>query len=136
MSRAARRRSRRTLQQSLAARLDRLGPAREIREIGAVLGRNFPHALLQAVADLDEAELWSALERLAEADILFIEGDGPRANYRFKHALIQDAAYESLLNEPPPGAAPARRRTPARQPRACGGGAGGDRPTFHRGRPR
>ncbi len=86
-----------TLQQSLAARLDRLGPAREIAQIGAVLGRNFPHALLQAVADLDEAELWSALERLAEADILFIEGDGLRANYRFKHALIQDAAYESLL---------------------------------------
>jgi class 3 adenylate cyclase/predicted ATPase len=86
-----------TLQQSLAARLDRLGPAREIAQIGAVLGRDFPHALLQAVADLDEVELRSALERLAEADILFIEGDGPRANYRFKHALIQDAAYESVL---------------------------------------
>jgi class 3 adenylate cyclase/predicted ATPase len=86
-----------TLQQSLAARLDRLGPAREIAQIGAVLGHDFPHALLQAVADLDEAELRSALERLAEADILFIEGEGPRANYRFKHALIQDAAYESLL---------------------------------------
>ena len=86
-----------TLQQSLAARLDRLGPAREIAQIGAVLGRGFPHALLQAVAGLDEAGLRSALERLAEADILFIEGDGPQANYRFKHALIQDAAYESLL---------------------------------------
>ncbi|HZZ62058.1 MAG TPA: AAA family ATPase [Roseiarcus sp.] len=86
-----------TLQQSLAARLDRLGPAREIAQIGAVLGRDFPHALLQAVADIDEVELRSALERLAEADILFIEGDGPRANYRFRHALIQDAAYESVL---------------------------------------
>ena len=86
-----------TLQQSLAARLDRLGPAREIAQIGAVLGRGFSHALLQAVAGLDEAGLRSALERLAEADILFIEGDGPQANYRFKHALIQDAAYESLL---------------------------------------
>jgi class 3 adenylate cyclase/tetratricopeptide (TPR) repeat protein len=86
-----------TLQQSLAARLDRLGPAREIAQIGAVLGRDFPHALLQAVTGFEEAELRSALERLAEADILFIEGDGPRANYRFKHALIQDAAYESLL---------------------------------------
>ncbi len=86
-----------TLQQSLAARLDRLGPAREIAQIGAVLGRGFPHALLQAVAELDKAGLRSAVERLAEADILFIEGDGPLANYRFKHALIQDAAYESLL---------------------------------------
>jgi class 3 adenylate cyclase/predicted ATPase len=86
-----------TLQQSLAARLDRLGPAREIAQIGAVLGRGFPHALLQAVAGLDEAGLRSALERLAAADILFIEGDGPQANYRFKHALIQDAAYDSLL---------------------------------------
>ena len=86
-----------TLQQSLAARLDRLGPAREIAQIGAVLGRGFPHVLLQAVAGLDEAGLRSALERLAEADILFIEGDGAQANYRFKHALIQDAAYESLL---------------------------------------
>ena len=86
-----------TLQQSLAARLDRLGPAREIAQIGAVLGRDFPYALLQAVADIDEDELRPALERLAEAGLLFVDGDGPRANYRFKHALIQDAAYESLL---------------------------------------
>src|SRR5271165_211446 len=86
-----------TLQQSLAARLDRLGAAREIAQIGAVLGRGFSHALLQAVAGLDETGLQSALERLAEADILFIEGDGAQANYLFKHALIQDAAYESLL---------------------------------------
>jgi class 3 adenylate cyclase/predicted ATPase len=86
-----------TLQQSLAARLDRLGPAREIAQIGAVLGRGFPHALLQAAAGLNETGLRSALEHLAEADILFIEGAGPRANYRFKHALIQDAAYDGLL---------------------------------------
>ena len=86
-----------TLQQSLAARLDRLGVAREIAQIGAVLGRGFPHTLLQAVASLDEPGLRSALERLAEADILFVEGDGPQATYRFKHALIQDAAYDSLL---------------------------------------
>ena len=86
-----------TLQQSLAARLDRLGDAREVAQIGAVLGRDFPQALLQAVSGLAEAELRPALERLAEADILFIEGDGPRATYRFKHALMQDAAYESVL---------------------------------------
>ncbi len=86
-----------TLQQSLAARLDRLGPAREIAQFGAVLGRDFTYALLQAVSGLDEAGLHSALERLAEADLLIAEGGGPHANYRFKHALIQDAAYDSLL---------------------------------------
>jgi class 3 adenylate cyclase/tetratricopeptide (TPR) repeat protein len=86
-----------TLLQSLAARLDRLGAARETAQIGAVLGRGFSYALLQSVAGLDEGALQSALERLAQADILFIEGDGPQANYRFKHALIQDAAYDSLL---------------------------------------
>ena len=100
------------LQQSLAARLDRLGAAREVAQIGAVLARGFTYALLRDVADsgigvglagdagqtdLDGAGLASALERLVEADILFVEGVGPQANYRFKHALIQDAAYESLL---------------------------------------
>ena len=86
-----------TLQQSLAARLDRLGSARETAQIGAVLGRGFSYGLLQSVAGLDEGALQSALERLAEADILFVEGDGAQATYRFKHALIQDAAYDSLL---------------------------------------
>src|SRR5271167_1985051 len=86
-----------TLQQSLAARLDRLGPAREIAQIGAVLGRGFSHALLQAVAGLDEPALRAALDKLADAELLFVEGVAPNANYRFKHALIQDAAYDSLL---------------------------------------
>jgi class 3 adenylate cyclase/predicted ATPase len=86
-----------TLQQSLAARLDRLGPAREIAQIGAVLGRGFSHALLQAVAGLDEPALRAALDRLADAELLFVEGVAPHASYRFKHALIQDAAYDSLL---------------------------------------
>ena len=86
-----------TLQQSLAARLDRLGSARETAQIGAVLGRGFSYALLQCVAGLEEGALQSALERLAQADILFVEGDGAQATYRFKHALIQDAAYDSLL---------------------------------------
>ncbi len=86
-----------TLQQSLAARLDQLGSARETAQIGAVLGRGFSYALLQSMAGLDEGALQSALERLAEADILFVEGDGAQAAYRFKHALIQDAAYDSLL---------------------------------------
>src|SRR5580693_580448 len=86
-----------TLQQSLAARLDRLGSAREIAQIGAVLGRGFSHALLQAVAGLDEPALRAALDKLADAELLFVEGVAPHANYRFKHALIQDAAYDSLL---------------------------------------
>jgi predicted ATPase/class 3 adenylate cyclase len=86
-----------TLQQSLTARLDRLGTAREVAMIGAALGRGFSHALLRAVAGLDDAPLREALERLAEADILLVEGVPPEADYRFKHALIQDAAYENLL---------------------------------------
>ena len=86
-----------TLQQSLAARLDRLGEAREVAQIGAVLGRNFSHALLGAVAGIDHAALRSGLDRLADADLLFVEGAGHHANYRFKHALIQDATYDSLL---------------------------------------
>jgi class 3 adenylate cyclase/tetratricopeptide (TPR) repeat protein len=86
-----------TLQQSLAARLDRLGEARETAQIGAVLGREFSYRLLRDVAGLDEPALQAALERLAEADILFAEGALAQATYRFKHALIQDAAYDSLL---------------------------------------
>ena len=86
-----------TLQQSLAARLDRLGPSREVAQIGAVLGRDFSRGLLQGLAGAEETELQSALDQLAEADILIVQGSGPLANYRFKHALIQDAAYQSLL---------------------------------------
>jgi class 3 adenylate cyclase/tetratricopeptide (TPR) repeat protein len=86
-----------TLQQSLTARLDRLGPAREVAMIGAVLGRGFSYALLREIAGLGDAQLQDALEKLAEADILLVEGLPPEAEYRFKHALIQDAAYENLL---------------------------------------
>jgi tetratricopeptide (TPR) repeat protein len=86
-----------TLQQSLAARLDRLGTAREAAQIGAVLGRDFTYPLLHDVAETDESGLQASLERLAEADILLVEGAPPHATFRFKHALIQDAAYESLL---------------------------------------
>jgi tetratricopeptide (TPR) repeat protein len=86
-----------TLQQSLAARLDRLGAAREVAQIGAVLGRDFAYRLLRDVAELDEPALQASLDRLADADLLFVEGAPPQASYRFKHALIQDAAYDSLL---------------------------------------
>jgi class 3 adenylate cyclase/predicted ATPase len=86
-----------TLQQSLAARLDRLGEAREVAQIGAVLGRDFTYALLRAVSEVEDFALQSALDRLAGADLLVVESAGHGAIYRFKHALIQDAAYESLL---------------------------------------
>jgi predicted ATPase/class 3 adenylate cyclase len=86
-----------TLQQSLTARLDRLGPAREVAQIGAVIGRDFSYGLLRAFAAMEDAPLQAALERLAEADILLVQGLPPDADYRFKHALIQDAAYENLL---------------------------------------
>jgi class 3 adenylate cyclase len=86
-----------TLQQSLAARLDRLGPAREVAQIGAVLGRDFAYSLLRDVAETNEPVLQASLDRLTEADILFVGGAPPQATYRFKHALIQDAAYDSLL---------------------------------------
>jgi class 3 adenylate cyclase/predicted ATPase len=86
-----------TLQQSLTARLDRLGPAREVAQIGAVIGRNFSYTLIRAVAAMEEGLLQMALERLAEADVLLVQGLPPEADYRFKHSLIQDAAYENLL---------------------------------------
>jgi predicted ATPase len=86
-----------TLQQSLTARLDRLGPAREFAQIGAVIGRDFSYGLLRALAGMEDAPLQAALERLAEADILLVQGLPPDSDYRFKHALIQDAAYENLL---------------------------------------
>ena len=98
-----------TLQQSLAARLDRLSEARGVAQIGAVLGRDFSYALLAAVAapvggvderavhPVGDRDLQSALDRLVDADLLFVHGAGAQAAYRFKHALIRDAAYESLL---------------------------------------
>jgi class 3 adenylate cyclase/predicted ATPase len=86
-----------TLQQSLMARLDRLGPAREVAQVGSVIGRSFTYGLLRAVSAMEDGPLQMALERLAEADILLVEGLPPESDYRFKHALIQDAAYENLL---------------------------------------
>jgi hypothetical protein len=86
-----------TLQQSLMARLDRLGPAREVAQIGSVIGRGFSYKLLKAVAGMDDAPLEAALEKLSDADIVLVVGVLPESDYRFKHALIQDAAYENLL---------------------------------------
>jgi tetratricopeptide (TPR) repeat protein len=88
-----------SLQASLMARLDRLGPAKEVAQIGAAIGREFSHALIAAVVHEPEAELGSALDRLVAAGLLFRQGVPPHATYPFKHALVQDAAYGTLLRE-------------------------------------
>jgi predicted ATPase len=77
--------------------LDRLGSAREVAQIGAVIGRDFSYSLIRLVAAVEDAPLQTALDRLTDADILLVQGVPPDADYRFKHALIQDAAYENLL---------------------------------------
>jgi class 3 adenylate cyclase/predicted ATPase len=89
-----------SLQASLMARLDRLGPAKEVAQIGAAIGREFSHALLAAVVRKPEEELASALDRIVQAGLLFRQGVRPHATYLFKHALVQDAAYGTLLREP------------------------------------
>ncbi len=89
-----------SLHASLMARLDRLGSAKEVAQIGSVIGREFSHALLAAVVRKPEAELGSALDRLIAAGLLFRQGVPPHASYLFKHALVQDAAYGTLLRDP------------------------------------
>ncbi|HYP34770.1 MAG TPA: AAA family ATPase, partial [Stellaceae bacterium] len=86
-----------TLQDSLAARLDRLAPVKEIAQIGAAIGREFSYPLLRAVAGRDERALRAGLVQLEEAELLFRSGMPPDARYSFKHALVQDTAYETLL---------------------------------------
>ena len=89
-----------SLHASLMARLDRLGPAKEVAQVGAAIGREFSHALLAAAARKPEAQLHSALDRLLSAGLLFRQGLPPEATYLFKHALVQDAALSTLLREP------------------------------------
>ena len=89
-----------SLHASLMARLDRLGPAKEVAQIGAAIGREFSHTLMAAVTHKAEGELQSALDRLMAAGLLFRQGAPPHATYLFKHALVRDAAYGTLLREP------------------------------------
>jgi class 3 adenylate cyclase len=89
-----------SLQASLQARLDRLGLAKEVAQIGAAIGREFSHALLAAVVRKSEVDLRSTLDRLIVSGLLFRQGVPPHATYLFKHALVQDAAYGTLLREP------------------------------------
>lgn len=86
-----------TLRDSLMARLDRLIPVKEIAQIGAVVGREFSYELVAAISPMPEPRLTDALDRLVQSALVFRRGDGPDAVYTFKHALVQDAAYDSLL---------------------------------------
>ncbi len=92
-----------TLHDSLMARLDRLAPVREVAQIGAAIGREFSYPLLSAVAQQPDDRLGEALGQLVRAELVFGRGEVPEAVYTFKHALVQEAAYASLLRE--------RRRT-------------------------
>jgi class 3 adenylate cyclase/predicted ATPase len=86
-----------TLQDALMARLDRLGEGKAVAQLGAVLGRTFTHELLRAVASLDELAVWRGLGQLVKAEVLYQHGVPPQATYIFKHALLQDMAYQSVL---------------------------------------
>jgi predicted ATPase len=89
-----------SLHASLLARLDRLGPAKELAQIGAAIGREFSHRLLAVVARKPEAELQTALDRLISGGLLLRQEGAPYATYSFKHVLVRDAAYSTLLREP------------------------------------
>jgi predicted ATPase len=96
-----------TLQDSLMARLDQMNTAKEVAQLGAVLGREFAYEVIQALSSQDDETLQAGLAQLVEAELLYQRGRPPRSRYIFKHALIQDAAYGSLLNSTPAAGAPA-----------------------------
>jgi predicted ATPase len=89
-----------TLHDSLMTRLDRLGPAKEVIQTGAVIGSEFSYELLHTVHPVAEEDLRSALRKATDAELVFVRGIAPDASYQFKHALIRDAAYEALLKSP------------------------------------
>jgi class 3 adenylate cyclase/predicted ATPase len=86
-----------TLHDSLMARLDRLGPAKEVIQIGAVIGSEFSYDLIHAIHSIPDRDLQAAIRRATDAELIYVRGTPPDASYRFKHALIQDAAYGALL---------------------------------------
>src|SRR5262249_54956772 len=86
-----------TLQDSLMARLDRLAPVKEVSQIGAAIGREFSYSLVRTLVGRDEVALKHALDQLEHAELVFRRGEPPEALYSFKHALVRDAAYESML---------------------------------------
>ena len=85
-----------SLHDSLMARLDRLGSAKEVAQVGAVLGGEFSYELLRAVHPIAEEDLQRALRQLGDANMLYVRGAAPEAIYQFKHALVRDTAYEAL----------------------------------------
>jgi predicted ATPase len=86
-----------SLQASLLARLDRLAPVREVAQVGAALGRQFSHELIAAVASMTQPQLDDALAQLVGAELIYRRGAAPDPEYTFKHALVQDAAYSTLV---------------------------------------
>src|SRR5262249_15840432 len=96
-----------TLHDSLMARLDRLGTARGVVQLGAVLGRQFSFALLQAVSQLEEETVQQGLNTAVEAELLYQQGVPPRAMYIFKHDLLSDTAHQALFQPTPPQNPPA-----------------------------
>src|SRR6266516_2667382 len=86
-----------TLNDSLQARLDRLGNVKSIAQVAAVIGREFSYELLKEVSPFQTEELLSGLDRLVQSGLIYGTGNPPSARYLFKHALVQDAAYQSLL---------------------------------------
>src|SRR6185503_5046188 len=86
-----------TLRDSLMARLDRLSDVKEVAQLGACIGREFSYRLIHLVSELENGTLKRGLERLTAAELIFQRGTPPEVTYTFKHSLIQEAAYDSLL---------------------------------------
>ncbi len=86
-----------TLEGSLMARIDRLGAAKEVAQVASVIGREFPYGVLREIAGWDDFALAGALDQIVAAELISVDGEGPRASYLFKHGLVRDAAYNSLL---------------------------------------
>ena len=125
-----------TLHDSLLARLDRLAPTREVAQIAAALGRSFSHVLISAVAQMPRIKLDDALEQLVRAELIFRRGIAPDAEYTFKHALVQDAAYSTLLRTRRQQiSCPDRRDTGERIFRDRGDATGAARSTLRRSEP-
>jgi class 3 adenylate cyclase/ABC-type lipoprotein export system ATPase subunit len=114
-----------TLQDSLMARLDRLGRAKDVAQVASVIGRQFSHALLEAIAGASDVDLRSALARLRESGLIFQAGSNGESSYSFNHSLVQEAAYESLSRS----RRQSLHREIARHLESQSNGAGGSEPT-------